>query len=161
MTLWFSSIIGPIECARSLNVLAWKNTAILTALFPIRRIYNCTGWHNTIKKYIFFERNLIYFNIQFPFPLLFPPVSHKNVLAEWLSSQGVTQFHCAGLFFNDNKIIFNYFSETEKYAHVTFFFNGGREVQFDGEERSMVPSPKVATYDLQPEMNAAGVAEKV
>jgi 2,3-bisphosphoglycerate-independent phosphoglycerate mutase len=44
---------------------------------------------------------------------------------------------------------------------VTFFFNGGREIQFDGEERSMVPSPRVATYDLQPEMNAAGVAEKV
>lgn len=59
-----------------------------------------------------------------------------------------------------NKINCN-FSETEKYAHVTFFFNGGREVQFDGEERCMVPSPKVATYDLQPEMNANGVAEKV
>ena len=51
--------------------------------------------------------------------------------------------------------------ETEKYAHVTFFFNGGREAAFDGEDRSLVPSPKVATYDLQPEMNAAGVAEKV
>jgi hypothetical protein len=53
------------------------------------------------------------------------------------------------------------FKETEKYAHVTFFFNGGREVQFDGEERCMVPSPKVATYDLKPEMNADGVADKV
>ena len=51
--------------------------------------------------------------------------------------------------------------ETEKYAHVTFFFNGGVEKQFEGETRSMVPSPKVATYDLKPEMNAAGVGEEV
>lgn len=52
--------------------------------------------------------------------------------------------------------------ETEKYAHVTFFFNGGREVQFEGEERGLVPSPKdVTTYDQKPEMNAAGVAEKM
>nr|CAD2199304.1 unnamed protein product [Meloidogyne enterolobii] len=87
------------------------------------------------------------YNKEFPFPSLFPPVTHTNVLAEWLASQGVTQFHCA---------------ETEKYPHVTFFFNGGREVQFQDEERCMVPSPKeVATYDLKPEMNAAGVAEKM
>lgn len=51
--------------------------------------------------------------------------------------------------------------ETEKYAHVTFFFNGGREAAFDLEDRQLVPSPKVATYDLQPEMNVAGVAEAV
>uniref|UniRef100_A0A1I8BZQ1 2,3-bisphosphoglycerate-independent phosphoglycerate mutase n=1 Tax=Meloidogyne hapla TaxID=6305 RepID=A0A1I8BZQ1_MELHA len=86
------------------------------------------------------------YNKEFPFPSLFPPTTHTNVLAEWLASQGVSQFHCA---------------ETEKYAHVTFFFNGGREVQFQDEERCMVPSPKVATYDLQPEMNASGVAEKM
>jgi 2,3-bisphosphoglycerate-independent phosphoglycerate mutase len=57
---------------------------------------------------------------EFKLPCLFPPVSTDNVLAEWLSKSNVTQFHCA---------------ETEKYAHVTFFFNGGREVQFEGEER--------------------------
>jgi 2,3-bisphosphoglycerate-independent phosphoglycerate mutase len=83
---------------------------------------------------------------EFPFPTLFPPITHINVLAEWLASQGVSQFHCA---------------ETEKYAHVTFFFNGGREDKFRDEERCMVPSPKVATYDLKPEMNAAGVADKM
>lgn len=51
--------------------------------------------------------------------------------------------------------------ETEKYAHVTFFFNGGVEKQFEGESREMIPSPKVATYDKQPEMSVQGVAEKV
>jgi len=86
------------------------------------------------------------YNKEFPFPVLFPPIAHVNVLAEWLSLQKVSQFHCA---------------ETEKYAHVTFFFNGGRETQFEGEERCMVPSPKVATYDLMPEMNSAGVADKM
>ena len=52
-------------------------------------------------------------------------------------------------------------AETEKYAHVTFFFNGGREAQFEGENRILVPSPKVATYDLQPEMSAPEVADKL
>jgi 2,3-bisphosphoglycerate-independent phosphoglycerate mutase len=69
-----------------------------------------------------------------------------NGLAETLSTLGHKQFHCA---------------ETEKYAHVTYFFNGGREVPFEGEDRTLVPSPKVATYDLQPEMSAAGVTEQV
>jgi 2,3-bisphosphoglycerate-independent phosphoglycerate mutase len=86
------------------------------------------------------------YNANFTFPSLFPPVTHINVLAEWLAHEKVSQFHCA---------------ETEKYAHVTFFFNGGRETQFEGEVRCMVPSPKVATYDLQPEMSAAGVADKM
>ena len=52
-------------------------------------------------------------------------------------------------------------AETEKYAHVTFFFNGRVEKEFEGEERSLVPSPKVATYDLQPEMSSVGVGDKV
>lgn len=52
-------------------------------------------------------------------------------------------------------------SETEKYAHVTFFFNGGVEDAWPGEDRKLVPSPKVATYDKQPEMNASGVAKEV
>ena len=70
-----------------------------------------------------------------------------NVLAEVLGAKGVKQCHIA---------------ETEKYAHVTFFFNGGQEKQFELEERVMVPSPKdVPTYDLKPEMNSAGVADEV
>ncbi|KAL3098966.1 hypothetical protein niasHS_000954 [Heterodera schachtii] len=91
-------------------------------------------------------KTMTQYNAEFPFPILFPPVTHKNVLAEWLSVQQVSQFHCA---------------ESEKYAHVTFFFNGGREVQFEGEERELVPSPQVATYDLKPEMNCEGIADKV
>ncbi len=70
----------------------------------------------------------------------------SNGLAEMLSKLGKRQFHCA---------------ETEKYAHVTYFFNGGREAPFDGEDRELIPSPKVATYDLQPEMSAPGITEAV
>lgn len=83
---------------------------------------------------------------EFPFKQLYPPTVPKNVLSEVVSAQGWPQFHTA---------------ETEKYAHVTFFFNGGQEKAFEGEDRVMVPSPKVATYDLQPEMNCAGVGEEV
>ena len=86
------------------------------------------------------------YKTDFSFPIAFAPQVMDNVLADWLSKQGVKQCHIA---------------ETEKYAHVTFFFNGGREVQFDGEERELIPSPKVATYDLQPTMSAMGVGEKM
>ena len=70
----------------------------------------------------------------------------NNTFGEVLSKKGLTQLRIA---------------ETEKYAHVTFFFNGGEEKQYKGEDRILVPSPKVATYDLQPEMSAIGVTEKV
>ncbi|WVO16730.1 2,3-bisphosphoglycerate-independent phosphoglycerate mutase [Cryptococcus depauperatus] len=86
------------------------------------------------------------YNAEFPFPIAFPPQRMTNVLAEWLAKQGVKQCHVA---------------ETEKYAHVTFFFNGGIEKQFENEQREMIASPKVATYDKQPEMSVQGVADKV
>jgi 2,3-bisphosphoglycerate-independent phosphoglycerate mutase len=73
----------------------------------------------------------------------FPPEVVRS-LAEAFSDQGWRQFHVA---------------ETEKYAHVTYFFNGGREEPYPGEERLLVPSPKIATYDLQPEMSAPGVTD--
>ncbi|GJJ78207.1 2,3-bisphosphoglycerate-independent phosphoglycerate mutase [Entomortierella parvispora] len=82
----------------------------------------------------------------FPFPVAFPAQSMTNVLAEWLAKKHIPQCHVA---------------ETEKYAHVTFFFNGGSEAQFDGEHRDLIPSPKVATYDLKPEMSAQAVGDKV
>jgi 2,3-bisphosphoglycerate-independent phosphoglycerate mutase len=77
---------------------------------------------------------------------LFPPKKIKNGLGEIIAEAGMTQLRIA---------------ETEKYPHVTFFFNGGREEPFAGEERIMVSSPKVATYDLQPEMSARAVTDKV
>ena len=79
-------------------------------------------------------------------PLAFPPEDIHNTLGEVLSREGKKQLRIA---------------ETEKYAHVTFFFNGGIEHKFDGEERCLVPSPKVATYDLKPEMSAYKVTEEL
>ena len=78
--------------------------------------------------------------------ILFPKENVTNTLGEYLSAQGKKQLHTA---------------ETEKYAHVTFFFNGGREAPYEGEDRILVPSPKVATYDLKPEMSAYEVKDKL
>ncbi len=77
-------------------------------------------------------------------PALFPPVPLTATLGEVIAQHGLTQLRIA---------------ETEKYAHVTFFFNGGRETVYDGEERIMVPSPDVATYDLKPDMSACEVTD--
>ena len=81
-----------------------------------------------------------------PAPSAFAPASLTNVLGEYLAKNGKTQLRIA---------------ETEKYAHVTFFFSGGREEPFEGEERILIPSPNVATYDLQPEMNAPQVTDRI
>jgi 2,3-bisphosphoglycerate-independent phosphoglycerate mutase len=78
-----------------------------------------------------------------PVAVAFPPEAARS-LAQSFSEAGWTQFHVA---------------ETEKYAHVTYFFNGGVEAPYPGEERRLIPSPKVATYDLQPEMSAPGVTD--
>jgi len=79
-------------------------------------------------------------------PCAYPPETLVNGLGEYVSNLGKTQLRI---------------SETEKYAHVTFFFNGGQETPFAGEDRILVPSPKVATYDLQPEMSAPEVTDKL
>jgi 2,3-bisphosphoglycerate-independent phosphoglycerate mutase len=83
---------------------------------------------------------------EYPVKVIFPDIEISNTLAEVLSQQGRKQFHAA---------------ETEKYAHVTYFFNGGVETMFPGETRHLEPSPKVATYDLQPEMSARPLTEAV
>jgi 2,3-bisphosphoglycerate-independent phosphoglycerate mutase len=84
---------------------------------------------------------------KFGLPIAFPKDAYSNIFPEIIARAGLKQFRCA---------------ETEKYAHVTYFFNGGREEPFEGEDRKMLPSPKdVATYDLKPEMAAAGVADAV
>jgi 2,3-bisphosphoglycerate-independent phosphoglycerate mutase len=86
------------------------------------------------------------YNPQYQLPCLYPPLSMKKIFGEVVSEAGYTQLRMA---------------ETEKYPHVTYFFNGGNEVPFPGEDREMVPSPKVATYDLKPEMSAPELTEAV
>src|SRR5262249_23320868 len=82
----------------------------------------------------------------FDLPVAFGPVHHDMILADVLAQNGLRNLRIA---------------ETEKYAHVTFFFNGGVEAAFPGEKRILIPSPKVATYDLQPEMSAVQVTDAV
>src|SRR6266536_1662069 len=93
-------------------------------------------------KYVCMTR----YDKNFSLPVVIPPESMANILANVMGGLNMRNLRVA---------------ETEKYAHVTYFFNGGVEQPFPGEERVLVPSPKVATYDLKPEMSAAGVAEAV
>ncbi|MGB5396971.1 MAG: 2,3-bisphosphoglycerate-independent phosphoglycerate mutase [Gammaproteobacteria bacterium] len=86
------------------------------------------------------------YDATYPFPILFQPQMPTQVLAEVISEAGLAQLHC---------------SETEKFAHVTYFFNGGREPPHPLEERIIVPSPSVATYDIQPEMSAGQIANEL
>lgn len=79
-------------------------------------------------------------------PAAYPPVPLVNVMGDWLAQHNKTQLRI---------------SETEKYAHVTFFYSGGKEELYQGEERILIPSPKVATYDLQPEMNSTELTDKL
>lgn len=83
--------------------------------------------------------SLTEYNREFDIPVAFPPERLKNVFGEYISKLGLRQLRIA---------------ETEKYAHVTFFYNGGLEEPFEGEDRTLIPSPQVATYDLMPEMSA-------
>ena len=86
------------------------------------------------------------YDVTYPSPFIFPPAKLVHILGEIVSTAGKSQLRIA---------------ETEKYAHVTYFFNGGIERPFPGEDRKLVPSPKVATYDLQPEMSAREVTEEL
>src|SRR6266581_4663317 len=90
--------------------------------------------------------SLTEYDVRFPSPFIFPPQGLKNILGELVSAAGKSQLRIA---------------ETEKYAHVTYFFNGGIEKAFPGEERKLIPSPKIATYDLKPEMSAFEVTDEV
>ena len=95
------------------------------------------------EDYVTFTR----YDEKFPFPVLFMPDHYTNILGELVSKHGDKQLRIA---------------ETEKYAHVTYFFNGGEETQFPGEERILVPSPKeVKTYDEKPEMSARKLTDQL
>src|SRR5436309_7562661 len=90
--------------------------------------------------------SLTQYDVRFPSPFLFPQQELRSILAEVLSAAGKSQLRIA---------------ETEKYAHVTYFFNGGIEKPFPGEDRKLIPSPRVATYDLKPEMSTFEVTDEL
>ena len=108
----------------------------------------------TKPKFVAFERermpklktfiSLTSYKAEYEFPVAFPPVSLSNVFGKYISNLGLKQLRIA---------------ETEKYAHVTFFFNGGDESIFEGEDRVLIPSPRVRTYDLAPEMGAEKITD--
>jgi len=108
-----------------------------------------------LQKFDGFEReswprihfvSLTQYDVRYHAPFIFPPEKLAHILGEMVSAAGKSQLRIA---------------ETEKYPHVTYFFNGGIERAFAGEDRKIVPSPKVATYDLQPEMSAGPVTDEV
>jgi 2,3-bisphosphoglycerate-independent phosphoglycerate mutase len=105
---------------------------------------DCTGFDRGDFHPVFVTC-LTEYEPRFLAPIAFPPERPGTTLGGVIAAAGIPQFHCA---------------ETEKYAHVTFFFNGGREEPLAGEDRVMVPSPSVDTYDQQPEMSAAEVADE-
>jgi 2,3-bisphosphoglycerate-independent phosphoglycerate mutase len=102
----------------------------------VRQKWPCLGAFVCLAEY----------DSRFPTPVAFPPEPLNNLLGEYLSQLGLKQLRIA---------------ETEKYAHVTFFFNGGIEQPQPGEDRVLIPSPKIATYDLQPEMSAPALTERL
>ena len=134
--------IHPIENGDSIlffNFRADRMRQIVSALgnldfehFETDGTYNCC----TMTQY----------DKTFNFPVLFQPLSHINIFSDVMEKEGFCQLRVA---------------ETEKYAHVTYFFNGGEEEPFPNEKRILVPSPKVATYDLMPEMSAHGIRKEV
>jgi 2,3-bisphosphoglycerate-independent phosphoglycerate mutase len=104
-----------------------------------------TGFEREVWPQVRFV-TLTQYDVTYPSPYVFPPAELKHILGEIVSAAGMKQLRIA---------------ETEKYPHVTYFFNGGIERPFAKEDRKIVPSPKVATYDLQPEMSARKVSEEV
>ncbi len=104
------------------------------------------GFERAIQPKLGMFASLTEYSADYAIPVAFPPERLNNVLGEYLAKMGMHQLRIA---------------ETEKYAHVTFFFNGGREEPFEFEDRILVASPKIATYDLQPQMSALEVTDKL
>jgi len=146
-----TSIIGPDERAACVK----DGDAVLFMNFRADRARQLT--HAFIDTHFdHFDRGLVpvladfvtttQYSTELNTPCAFPPQTLDNVLGDYLAQRGKTQLRL---------------SETEKYAHVTFFFSGGREEPFEGEDRILVPSPNVPTYDLQPQMSAAEVTDQL
>ncbi|MFH4354064.1 MAG: 2,3-bisphosphoglycerate-independent phosphoglycerate mutase [Neisseriaceae bacterium] len=125
-----------------LNFRADRSRQLLTALSDI----NFSGFPRQRIPKLSDVFTMTDYGDQFHCAVLFPPISLQNGLGEYLSQQGLRQLRIA---------------ETEKYPHVTYFFNGGIETPYANENRVLVPSPKVTTYDLKPEMSAYEVTDKV
>lgn len=106
---------------------------------------NFSEFARKVYRKVFYITFTEYFPLQ-NLPCLFPPISYKNMLGEIISKEGIKQFRIA---------------ETEKYAHITYFLNGGREESFPGEERVLIPSQKVTTYNLTPQMSAPLITKKL
>lgn len=104
------------------------------------------GFERKHRIHIGYFASITNYGAQFPNPVMFDRQTISNGLGEFLAEQGLSQLRIA---------------ETEKYPHVTYFFSGGREEPYIGEERIMISSPKVTTYDLQPEMSAVGITESI
>lgn len=104
------------------------------------------GFNRKIWPHLASFLSLTQYDQHFPIPTIFPPTTLHHHLPEYLSELGLRQLRIA---------------ETEKYAHVTYFFNGGVEKSFPGEDRILIPSPQVATYDLKPEMSAFALTERL
>lgn len=134
--------IGDNDAAVFMNFRADRareiTRAFIEADFP--------GWKRNVRPRLAAFVSLTQYHDDFGIPAAFPPERPTNVLGEYIARRGLKQLRIA---------------ETEKYAHVTFFFNGGEETPFAGEDRELIPSPKVATYDLKPEMSAYEVTDKL
>ena len=105
-----------------------------------------SGFARAIGKLKVYFTSLTRYDASFDVPYAYPPLDLANTFSKVIADQGWRQLHIA---------------ETEKWAHVTYFFNGGRQEPYPGEDQVLIPSPKVATYDLQPEMSALAVTERV
>jgi 2,3-bisphosphoglycerate-independent phosphoglycerate mutase len=114
----------------------------LTAAFVVEHFDGFAARRPALSRFVC----LAEYDAKLPAPVAYPPDDLRETFGELLAAQGMTQLRIA---------------ETEKYAHVTFFFSGGREELYPGEERILVPSPRVATYDLQPEMSCPEVTAKL
>jgi 2,3-bisphosphoglycerate-independent phosphoglycerate mutase len=144
-----ATVVGPsgARCVRD-------GDAVLSFNFRADRVRQLTEAF-LAKNFAGFERGKVpevhyvtmtQYRKDFACPIAYPPEALHSLFGELVAAKGMRQFRCA---------------ETEKYAHVTFFFNGGREEVYPGEERVLVPSPRVATYDLQPEMSSKDVTDAV
>jgi len=135
------TVMADGDCLLFMNFRADRARQLVSALSDP----SFNGFHARQPKLAYFA-TLTRYGENFPQPVLYQPQTIHNGLGEYLSNLGLTQLRIA---------------ETEKYPHVTYFFNGGEERVYPGEDRILVPSPKVATYDLQPEMSAFAVTDHI